>query len=177
MSYLMLPDGVLRGRTGAQLLAGSGTADSFLGQWLRIIAINLTVGVLLVVAPNLLRSHGYPSGYATPLAWAILYAIYLGTNSFTFPLPEGRMPPSLAVLGRSGPYEIGAYILAAVAPHSLPRFELKGRFLRERIEPVPPSDRRQLTREQWAGISVAVIILLVANAWEAHRIVAQFSGR
>jgi hypothetical protein len=177
VSYLMLPDGVLRGRTGAQLLAGSEAGDSFLAEWLRITAINLTVGVLFVVAPNLLRSHGYPLGYATPLAWAILYAIYLGTNSFTLPLPEGRMPPSLAVLGRSGPYEIGAYILAAVATYSLPRFELKGRFFRERIESVSSSDRSALTKEQWAGIAVAVIILLAANAWEAHQIVAQFSVR
>ena len=177
VSYLVLPDGVLRGRTGAQLLAGSEPAGTFLAQWVRIAAINLTVGALFVVAPNLLRSHGYPLGYATPLAWAVLYAIYLGTNSFTFPLPEGRMPPSLAVLGRSGPYEIGVYMLASVATYSLPRFELKGRLFRERIEPIPPSDRSPLSKEQWAGIAVAAIILLAANAWEAHRIVAQYSIR
>ena len=175
LSYFLLPEGVLRGRTGAQLLAGSEAADSFLAEWLRIAAINLTVGILFVVGPNFLRSYGYPMGYATPLTWAILYAIYLGTNSLTFPLPEGKMPPSLAVLGRSGPYEIGAYIIAAVATYSLPRYELKGRWLRDRIQSISPADRRALTKEQWVGLGVAVIILLVANAWEAYRIVAQYA--
>jgi hypothetical protein len=34
LSYFLLPEGVLRGRTGAQLLAGSEAADSFLAEWL-----------------------------------------------------------------------------------------------------------------------------------------------
>lgn len=114
-------------------------------------------------------------GYATPLAWAIIYAISLGTNSFAFPLPEGKMLPSLAVLGRSGPYEIGAFILAAVATYSLPKYELKGRWLRERIESIAPADRPALTKEQWLGLGVAVIVLLAANAWEAYQIVTRFS--
>ncbi len=176
MSYLMLPEGVLRGRTGAQLLAGNEAADSFLAEWLRIAAINLTVGTLFVVGLNFLRSHGYPMGYAIPLAWAILYAISLGTNSFTIPLPEGKMPPSLAVLGRSGLYEIGAYVLAAVATYSLPRYEIKGRWPRERrIESISPADRRALTKSEWVGLGIAVIILLIANAWEAYQIVAQYA--
>jgi hypothetical protein len=114
ISYFLLSEGVLRGRTGAQILAGSEAADSFLDEWLRISLINLTVGCLFVVGPNFIRSqHGYPLGYLTPLTWAILYAVYLGTNSFTFPMPDGKMPPSIAVLGRSGPYEIAAFILAS----------------------------------------------------------------
>jgi hypothetical protein len=175
LAYFLLPEGVLRGRTGAQLLAGSQAADSFLAEWLRIAAINLAVGTVFVVGPNFVRSHGYPMGYATPLAWAIIYAVYLGTNSFTFPLPEGKMPPSLAVLGRSGPYEIAAYILAAVATYSLPKYEIKGRWPRERIESISPAGRLALTEERWLGLVVAVIVLLVASAWEAYQIVTRFS--
>lgn len=175
LSYYLLPEGILRGRTGAQLLAGSEAAQSFLAEWLRIIAINLAVGTIFVICPNFIRSHGYPLGYATPLAWTILYAIYLGTNSFTFPLPEGKMQPSLAVLGRSGPYEIGAYILAAVATYSLPKYELKGQWFRERIESIPPTDRQAMTKGQWLGLGMAFIVLLVANAWEAYQIVTRFS--
>lgn len=173
LSYFLLPEGVLRGRTGAQLLASSEAADSFLAEWLRIVVINLIIGIIFVVVPNLLRSNGYPLGYSTPLVWAILYAIYLGTNSFTFPLPEGKMPPSLAVLGRSGPYEIGAYILTAVATYSLPKYELKGRFMRERIHSISSANRQALTKEQWAGLGVSIITLLVANAWEAYQIMIQ----
>jgi hypothetical protein len=175
MSYYTLPEGILRGRTGAQLLAGNEPADSFLLEWLRIAAINLAAGTLFVIGPNLLRSHGYPMGYATPLAWAILYGIYLGTNSFTFPLPEGRMPPSLAVLLRSGPYEIAAYVLAAVSTYSLPRFELKGRFFHERLVAISPPSRKAFSKEQWLGLAAAVMILLLANGYEADRIMAQSS--
>jgi hypothetical protein len=174
ISYFLLSEGVLRGRTGAQILAGSEAADSFLDEWLRISLINLTVGCLFVVGPNFIRSqHGYPLGYLTPLTWATFYAVYLGTNSFTFPLPDGKMPPSIAVLGRSGPYEIAAFILAAVATYSLPRYELKGRWLRERILSIPPTKRRAFTKRQWVGLGVAIVVLLAANAWEAHRIVSQ----
>jgi hypothetical protein len=176
VSYLLLPEGILRGRTGAQFLAGGEAADTFLAEWMLIVSINLMVGIIFVICPNLLRSRGYPVGYLTPLTWAILYAIYLGTNSFTFPLPGGKMAPSLAVLGRSGPYEISAYILAAVATHSLPRYELEGRWFRERLRSIPPADRRSLTGDQWIGVGMAIILLLIANGWEAHQIVSQYAA-
>ncbi len=118
LSYLFLPEGVLRGRTGSAMLAGDDAAGSFIAEWLRIVALNLAAGSLIVVANRIYRFKGFPLGYLIPLAWLTIYAICLGTNSFSIPLPE-RMAPSLAVLGRTGLYEIAAFTLVAAATYSI----------------------------------------------------------
>ena len=83
LSYYLPPEGVLRGRTGADFLAGVGAASTFLGRWSRVFFINMTIAALFIVAPKLIRSAGgYPLGYRVPLGWAVLYAGLLGTNSF-----------------------------------------------------------------------------------------------
>jgi hypothetical protein len=139
------------------------------------VAINLVIGAILIVGANrFLLFHGYPLGYVVILSWITLYAILLGTNSFTPPIPGGKMAPSFAVFARSGPYEFCAFILAAVATYSLPRYELKGRWPRETIEPILPKPSFFLTGEEWAGLALAVLILIAANAWEAYQIVTLF---
>ncbi|MGE5619634.1 MAG: hypothetical protein ACM3US_10295 [Sphingomonadaceae bacterium] len=55
-SYLLLPEGVLRGRSASALLAGMEAADSLVVEWIRIAAINLAIGGLAVVAANLVRT-------------------------------------------------------------------------------------------------------------------------
>lgn len=174
LAYFLLPEGLLRGRTGAQVLAGDQAAPSFLAEWLRIAAINLTLGAVGVVGANLIRAGRYPMGYMIPAVWAVMYAITLGTNSFAFPLPDGKMPPTWAVLGRSGPYEIIAYILAAAATYHLPRYTLQGRWPRQQLVSIPLGERLVATNEQWLGLGGAVVILLLANAWEAYQIVTLF---
>ncbi|RPJ27497.1 MAG: hypothetical protein EHM33_07810 [Chloroflexi bacterium] len=172
-SYWFLPEGLLRGRTGAAALAGETAASSFLVEWLRILAINFSICLLVVIAPNLLRA-GLPMGYYTASVQAIVYAVILGTNSFTFPLPEGPLPPTLAVLARSGPYEIAAYLLAATATASLARWTLHGRWPRQTLQPWEPSRGHRVSRVEWAGLVVAGMILLSANAWEAWQIITHF---
>lgn len=169
LSYFFLPEGVLRGRTGSAMLAGDEAAGSFLAEWLRIVALNLMAGSLIVVANRIYRHKGFPLGYLIPLIWLTLYAVCLGTNSFSIPLPE-RMAPSLAVLGRAGPYEMAAMTLAAVATYSLPLYDVK-RFIPPTYEPIAPTPNLALTFEQWVGLGLAIAVLLAANAWEAYMIV------
>jgi hypothetical protein len=71
----------------------------------------LTTGKWAEMSLNHRLTGGYPLGYYVPLEWAMLYAGLLGTHSFGLPIPGGRLPPSFAVLVRSGPYEIAAFIL------------------------------------------------------------------
>ena len=94
----------------------------------------------------------------------------LGTNSFSIPLPE-RMAPSLAVFGRTGLYEIAAYVLIAVATYSLPLYKAK-RFFPPKSEPIIPKPKFSLTLKQWVGLGLAIAVLLVANAREAYMIVS-----
>ena len=168
LSYFFLPEGILRGRTGSAYLAGETAASSFLVEWLRIVAINLVAGTLIVLANRIYRYRGLPLGYIIPLAWLTLYAICLGTNSFSIPLPE-RLPPSIAVFGRSGLYEMAAFMLVAVATYSINLFEVT-RFITPTSNPVTPTPILSLTHEQWLGIGLGIAILLAANAREAYMI-------
>jgi hypothetical protein len=168
VSYLAFPEGVLRGRTAAAALAGTEAAASFWAEWARLAAVNLVVGTLPVLANSTFAYRGYPLGYLLPLLWAALYGVTLGTNSFTIPLPE-PMAPSLAVFGRSGVYEIAAYVLVTVATHALPRANVTRFF--------PPtsslnSPRPHIRHVQWVGVGLAIALLLAASAWEAFGIMA-----
>jgi len=170
LSYFSLPEGVLRGRTGSAILAGDKAAGSFLAEWLRSVALNLMAGSLIVVANRIYRFKGFPLGYLIPLVWLTLYAVCLGTNSFSILIPE-RMAPSLAVLGRAGPYEMAAMMLVSVATYSINLYEVT-RFIPPTYEPIIPKPKFSLTIEQWVGLGLAIAVLLAANAWEAHMIMS-----
>jgi hypothetical protein len=170
LSYYLMPEGVLRGRTGSAMLAGDEAAGSFIAEWLRIVALNLLAGSLIVLANRIYRFRGYPLGYIIPLAWLTTYAICLGTNSFSIQLPE-RMAPSLAVFGRTGLYEIAAFTLVAAATYSINLYDVT-RFIPPTYEPVTPKPEFSLTLEQWVGLGLAIAVLLAANAREAYMIVS-----
>lgn len=168
LSYFFLPEGILRGRTGSAILAGDEAAGSFIAEWLRIAAMNLMAGSLVVLANRIYRYKGFPLGYIVPLAWLSMYAICLGTNSFSIPLPE-RMAPSLDVFGRSGLYEMAAFTLLAVATYSINLYEVT-QFIPPTYETVIPKPKFSLTLEGWIGFGLAIAVLLAANAREAYMI-------
>lgn len=169
LSYYLLPEGILRGRSGAAMLAGEEAAASFALEFLRIVAINLAMMGMVIFANRLLRVYGYPLGYLLPLIWSMSYAVTLGTNSFSIPLPE-PMAPSFQVLGRSGLYEIAAYGLAATATYGISA----NRFRRlippdsEPIEPMPELAKNV----DWLGLGLGVALLIGSNAYEATMIVS-----
>ncbi len=169
LSYLFLPEGIIRGRTGGAMLVRDKAADSFLAEWLPIAAVNLFGASMIVLSNRIYRYKGIPLGYPIPLVFLIMYAICLGTNSFSIPLPE-RMAPSLAVFGRTGLYEIAALTLASVATYSINLYEVT-RFIPATYTPVTPKPKFSLTLEQWIGLGLAIVILLAANAREAYMIV------
>ncbi|NQE45971.1 hypothetical protein C5S31_08115 [ANME-1 cluster archaeon GoMg2] len=81
-----------------------------------------------------------------------------------------RMAPTLAVLLRGGPYEMTAFILVAVATYKQSRFALTQEMhsLKDiRISPVP-----RMSLEQWAGIGLAIALILLAGWHEAGMIMA-----
>ncbi len=169
VAYYLLPEGVLRGHSGAAALAGEEAAASFVLEFLPIVAINLLPMGIVIYANRLLLVGGYPLGYLPPLLWALNYAVTLGTNSFSIPLPE-PMAPSLAVLGRAGPYEITAYILMATATYGISANRFK-RLIPPDSEPIQPKPKFA-ERVNWFGFALAVALLIAANAYEAYMIVS-----
>jgi len=170
VGYSFLPEGALRGRNVAQVLAGNNLAgDSVWLEWLRILAINLAVMFLLVIAPNVIRTaRNLPLGYGTVTILAVVFGIAIGTNSFALSLGS-KMPPSMMVFGSSGLYEIIAYVLAATATTSISKYRLIGQWPRQTIERIANAKHQSGSRERNVGILLAVAILVVACGWEAYR--------
>jgi hypothetical protein len=164
LSYHLLPEGLMRGKTGAAIIIGSDAAPTMLEEWGKIVLYNL-VALFVIVLINFIRYRDrFPLGYITPLGLIALYAVFLGTNSFSMPMPE-PMAPSLAIFGRGGPYEMIAYMLVAVATYNQSRIALTEEILR--ISPVP-----RMSLEQWAGVGLAIAMILLAGWREAAMIMA-----
>jgi len=170
LSYYFLPEGFLQGKTGSAIIVGSDAAPTMLEEWSTIVMWNLG-GLFLIILVNLIRYlDKFPLGYITPLGLIALYAVFLGTNSFSIPMAE-RMAPTLAVFSRGGPYEMIAFILIAVATYNQSRFALTQDMhsLKDipRISPVP-----RMSLEQWGGIGLAIALILLAGWREAAMIMA-----
>ena len=170
LSYHFLPDGILQGKTGSAIMVGSDAAPTMLEEWGTIVMWNLG-GLLLIVLINFIRYlDRFPLGYIPPLGQIALYAIFLGTNSFSIPMAE-PMAPTSAVLGRGGPYEMAAFILVTVATYNQSRIALTEEMhsLKDlhRIDPVP-----RMSLEQWAGVGLAIAMILLAGWREATMIMA-----
>ncbi len=170
LSYLLLPEGMLRGRSFAQLLAGNElTGGSVWLEWIRLLAINLGVVFLVIIAPNIFRAeNNYPLGYTSTSLIAMIFGVTLGTNSFAAPL-GGKMMPTIVVLGSSGLYEIAAYVLAAAATVSISRVRLVGKWPKQTVETITPPQAKSVFQEQFIGILLSIVILGIACGWEAYR--------
>jgi len=164
LSYHFLPEGIMRGKTGSAIIVGSDAASTMFEEWSTIVMWNLGALFLIVLINFIRYLDRFPLGYITPLGMIALYAVFLGTNSFSIPMAE-PLAPTLAVLGRGGPYEMTAYLLVAVATYNQSRFALTNDSYH--ISPVP-----RLSLEQWVGIGLAIALILLAGWHEAAMIVA-----
>ena len=156
-AYRWLPEGVLRGGTGASALPLERL--SFWPRLLGIIAWNTLAAGLLVAGANRLQVRRLPLGFVPPLAYWLLYGLLLGSNSFATPLPA-RPAPSLALaLQRSGLLELTAYLLVAAATARWARWRQEG-WLWGPVRPLSPAPLGAGER----GMLVAAAGLLIAAA-------------
>ncbi len=173
IAYWWLPEGMLRGRSGAALATGDKAAQSFGTEWTRIAVFNLVILLLFYVAANLIRlSNGVPLGYNTVIVMQGYFGVITGTNSFSIPFGAGKIAPSFYWLVTPGVYELAAYALAAVATYDISRWQdvrVQGRTRAVRIQP-SPSQQGWSSPQTRIGLAVAIAALVAANGWEAHRI-------
>ena len=97
--FLLLPEGVLRGKTGAG--AVSAVLPEDLGVFFLALAWNGVVAFIVMPLVCLLALKRLSLGYV--LAWGnfALFGLFLGTNSFGNPRPE-PVPPGLDVFTSTG---------------------------------------------------------------------------
>lgn len=118
LSYLFLPEGILRGTLPFTKLAGAEAAGSLLKEFFTIFGVNLLGFLAIIIGNYILRVRSIAFGYLIPLAWMAMYGLILGTNSFSIQLAE-PLAPTLAVFGRSGLYEMAAAIILVPAASGL----------------------------------------------------------
>lgn len=167
VSYHLLPEGILRGRLLAARLPV--VTPQFATTFLRIFVVNLLVGCGLVFVANLFRVGDTPLGYLVVMGHSVLYGILLGTNSFGIPAPARFAPSLTTVLGRSGAFEITAYIVIAVATRGLVIFRQPS-WWSWRSERVGSWRSWRLSVTELAMVSGALALLAAANYREALQI-------
>jgi hypothetical protein len=163
VGYLLLPEGALRGKlSGGMPMLTAGVASLAV----QLLAYNLLLPGLLVVLLSRMQVGRFSLGYNVPFLNAVLYGLWLGSNSFAVPMPE-RLAPTLALfVQRSGPYEMLAFLLAAAALARSARVRQLG-FWTGRVVAVPPEERRALGPGEYLALALAIVTLAAANLVEA----------
>ncbi len=169
LSFYLFSEGVMRDTSLASKLAGSDISADAGREMIRIFVVNLLMGSFIIGFNYSFRINNLPLGYLIPPIWFLLYGLILGSNSFTFAMDE-RIGPSLAVLQRSGLYELAAYTLMAVSTYNISRFEIKALF---KTNPEKIHNPVRFNTQQYLGLAVAVLILFASNFREALMLINQ----
>ncbi len=159
LGYWWLPEGLLRGRTGAG--AASDVLPDQIGVFLFALLWNGVIAFVVLPLVSLLAIRRLSLGYLLALGNFGLYGLFLGTNSFANARPEA-LPPNLAAFLSTGPWEIGCYVLVAAALANRHLFRQE-HWLWGRITRV---ERRgdKMSNTQWLTLAVAAIGIVV-TAW------------
>jgi hypothetical protein len=169
VGYYLLPEGILRGA------AGVGARTPYLGdvraEFLSILGFNLLFTLVLVGA-NTFRSVETPLGHLVLLVTFVQGGLVWGSNSLV--IQAGRLEPSLAVaLGRSGLYELTAFVAIAVATRGVMLwYQESGPRWREEFERVRSVRDWHISPGEAVVLLSCLVLLAGANYVEAVRVAA-----
>jgi hypothetical protein len=169
VGYYLLPEGILRGA------AGVGARTPYLGdvraEFLSILGFNLLFTLVLVGA-NTFRSVETPLGHLVLLVTFVQGGLVWGSNSLV--IQAGRLEPSLAVaLGRSGLYELTAFVAIAVATRGVMLwYQESGPRWREEFERVRSVRDWHISPGEAVVLLAGLVLLAGANYVEAVRVAA-----
>jgi hypothetical protein len=171
-SFLFLPEGFLRDSSGAAVLAGKGVlSDSFFSEFGRIFLLNLILGAIpIIIASFYLSYNGYPLGWIIVPFRAVYFGLILGTNSFSIPLAGGKLAPTTEIFLHAGPYEIASYALIAAATCFLSRYDIRQITPKGKWESIENKNWKKVLKEQWLGIILGLLILVLSCAMEVYQI-------
>ncbi len=171
VGYIILPEGAFRAGAEAHMARSSldSASQTVVAEWMKILRANSIPILLIILSSLLIRINGIPLGYLVALYNLILYGLFVGTNSFAIPYAD-RLPPSFAILERSGPYEMTALILLAAATGTWSFFQVK-RLFRTAPERVVPAPKFHLS--DFAAILLGIGLMMAANWREAVMIMSQ----
>ena len=169
LSYNFLPEGLLRGSSLAYFAPVE--TDRAETTFVRVFAWNLVFATILVLS-NTFRSVNTPLGYLALLVVVVQGALVWGTGSLA--LATGRIEPSLAtVVGRSGVFELSAYVLIVVSTRGVMLWHQR-EPPRHREEFVRVRSLRdwsdEISRRELVVLLAGIVLLAGANYREASMI-------
>lgn len=148
-------------------VVGGSQADTLL----RIVVVNLVLGVGLVAAANTFRVGRFPLGYLPALFHWTGYGLFNGTGSFSAGTTP-PLPPSLSgLLTNRGSWEILAYTIVAAATVNLFLFRQRS-WLDWSTRKERPMGDISVSRWEWAAVVLALLMLVAANWTEARSLMA-----
>ena len=162
IGYVLMPEGVLRGKTGAGFVSGVLHEDASV--FLLALIWNSATAFVVMPLVGLLAVGRLSLGYVLGLGNFALYGIFLGTNSFSNPRPEA-LPPGLHVFGATGPWEIGSYMLVAAALATRYRFRQK-HWLGGGTTRISRQGEK-LGAGPWIALVIAALTIVI-TAWMEH---------
>ena len=170
IGYFLLPEGVLRGKTGAGFV--SDVLPENVGVLLLALIWNSVIAFVVVPLLSLLAIRRLSLAYLLAFGNFMLFGIFLGTNSFSNPRPEA-LPPNLAVFLATGPWEIGAYMLVAAVLANHYRFRQE-HWLVGKMTRITRRNMK-MSLAQWLTLLAAVIVIIVTALIEDQRAVKRAS--
>jgi hypothetical protein len=170
IGYYLLPEGIFRGGAETQMVreALNTSSASTFEEWTSLFKANMLPVFIILVGSLMIRVNQVSLGYLTVLFNITGYGLFIGTNSFFIPMPF-RMAPSLAILERSGPYEMLGLIVLAVASFGWSFFEIKQLF---RTNPERVIPRSKIKTVEIAAFLLGIGILAAANWKEASMVMS-----
>lgn len=167
IGYLFLPEGILRGKTAASAISNVLSDKSVWVLTGQILLWNGLVAFALTPLAARFVIDRFPLAYLIGFGNAVLFGLYLGTNSMKYH-PPSPPAPSLTIFRSNGAWEIAAYLTVAAALARLYTIRQETLFTTHG-ERVPRPGSLGLAEWTLLGVSAAV---LVTTAWiEAQKVI------
>jgi hypothetical protein len=162
VSYLILPQGVLRGKLPSTWLFGEDV--DVLSTFLKIFITNFIIGGVIFSLCNLFRVGNVPLGYVAIWGQIIIFGMLKGTNSFIYPYET--MFASFIGFLRTGLWEFTAYILMTCSTIDLVIYRQES-WISNKVTKIRQWSDLKLSEVEKRVYVLGILILLLSACLEA----------
>jgi len=166
-SYLVLPQGILRGKLPSTWLFGEDV-DVF-STFLRIFLFNFLIGGIVFTLCNLFRVGNVPLGYVAIWLQILIFGVFKGTNSFIYPYET--MSASFIGFLRTGLWEFTAYILMTCSTVNIAIYRQES-WVNSKLTKIKQWNDVKLSKVEKSTYFVGIVILILSAFLEALAIFA-----
>lgn len=162
VSYLLLPQGILRGRLPGTALFGEDV-DVF-STFLKIFFFNFLMGGIAFSLCNLVKVGKIPLGIVPIWLEMILFGLLKGTDSFIY--PYASMLASFIGFLRTGLWESTALILMTCSTSNIVMYQQES-WKSGRLTKIRQRKDLKLTRSEKGTYLIGVMIILISALTES----------